>query len=41
VRDVAVAAVCAPGLLLALTQLGRGVHFARHGLWTGWICWTL
>jgi membrane-associated PAP2 superfamily phosphatase len=35
------AAVCAAGLALALTQLVRGAHFASHSLWTAWICWTL
>jgi len=34
-------AVCLLGVLLGLTQLVRGAHFASHSLWTAWICWTL
>jgi membrane-associated PAP2 superfamily phosphatase len=34
-------AVCALGLLLGLTQLVRGAHFASHGLWTAWLCFSL
>jgi membrane-associated PAP2 superfamily phosphatase len=35
------AAVCALGLLLGLTQLLRGAHFASHSLWTAWLCFVL
>ena len=35
------AAVCVLGLVLGLTQLLRGAHFASHSLWTAWICWSL
>lgn len=34
-------AVCLLGLVLGVTQLVRGAHFASHSLWTAWICWTL
>jgi membrane-associated PAP2 superfamily phosphatase len=33
--------VCVLGLVLGLTQLLRGAHFASHSLWTAWICWSL
>lgn len=35
------AIVCVLGLVLGLTQLLRGAHFASHSLWTAWICWGL
>jgi membrane-associated PAP2 superfamily phosphatase len=34
-------AVCTLGLLLGLTQLVRGAHFASHSLWTAWLCFSL
>ena len=35
------AVVCGLGLVLGLTQLLRGAHFASHSLWTAWVCWSL
>lgn len=29
------------GTLFTWTQMARGAHFASHGLWSAWLCWTL
>lgn len=33
------AAICAAGLVLSLTQILRGAHYPSHALWTAWLCW--
>jgi membrane-associated PAP2 superfamily phosphatase len=34
------AAVCAAGVVVSLTQIARGAHYPSHALWTAWLCWT-
>lgn len=35
------AGVLATGTLFAWGQMARGAHYASHGLWSAWLCWTL
>jgi membrane-associated PAP2 superfamily phosphatase len=41
VARLGLAAGIAAGLVLGLSRIAQGAHFASHVLWTGLICWTV